>query len=728
MKLVSNIFGWLGNLFYPDLSGRRSQARGAMAGDRRKIAAATPKRNTFLNSIVWLLIVIGVVASALSFVYAVNFFSTALKRLESNPLVVNLSNDGLKANVTLGETKEPCSKLDSACWLHPKYDDSAWEKIVLPELDIKALKNYQNLIGKGNAYYRITLNIPESLINLKDEIAFTSMYINHDSYKVYINGELNYVGNGSLGNYPIIPIDRSMIDPVTKSVSVQVSGELSATAIGIRHRGALYLGPKSDLDSLTTGQERSIISFYLLFLLSKGSIFVIFSLFFFFSRNRAGLAYFLVFVFFTTVENLYPSGILITMLSEKVRILLLFSGQAIAFSALLAFYGEFYQSSFVARIVRYFLPISVLLSLYMSYDFNWGRHFFSINHLFLVSNIEIGFVTAVGVIAGFIKYRVLRKFEASESVIFSTKLLSHLSLAYLCLIVWEFGFNEYKGFDLRSLFDLGYFYFVAFLTAREFGFNEKRVVTFDAIKKEKDRMQQELQEASLIAKTFLPGRPPEWADYNISVFHEPMTESSGDWFAFVGTETSAYKHFIMCDVTGHGVQAALIVSACKTAVSMLEKTDANRSDFIAEYAKQLNSVLFQQGEGRQTTTFIGLTFEKLHNKVHYYTAAHPPPLIMRKDRKFDLLVNRQQPLGMTAEIQPNMQSSQLESDDILIVYSDGITLGTNRRLIRYVLDQDMSHPTNLAGHCIELVRAYELKDRGFITPDDTTMICFKKTA
>src|SRR5204862_7643318 len=90
--------------------------------------------------------------------------------------------------------------------------------------------------------------------------------------------------------------------------------------------------------------------------------------------------------------------------------------------------------------------------------------------------------------------------------------------------------------------------------------------------KEPARVRDELNDAAEIAKAFRPDDAPNWGDIGITAFHRSFTEASGDWYAFRESPSKRFKHFVLCDITGHGVQAALVVSICKTMLVIMGKT------------------------------------------------------------------------------------------------------------------------------------------------------------
>ncbi|NBW81500.1 CHASE2 domain-containing protein, partial [bacterium] len=114
------------------------------------------------------------------------------------------------------------------------------------------------------------------------------------------------------------------------------------------------------------------------------------------------------------------------------------------------------------------------------------------------------------------------------------------------------------------------------------------------LEKEERRLDKEMRDAIRVASVLKPEEVPEWQELDITAFHKSMSEASGDWYFFERSISGRFAHFIMCDISGHGVQAALVVSGCKTVLSMMRLTRDSlfeSADFLIGYAERLNRVL-----------------------------------------------------------------------------------------------------------------------------------------
>lgn len=207
--------------------------------------------------------------------------------------------------------------------------------------------------------------------------------------------------------------------------------------------------------------------------------------------------------------------------------------------------------------------------------------------------------------------------------------------------------------------------------------------------KEARRIAAELTDAAEMAKTFLPDPPPEWPGLRIAALHRSISHGSGDWYAFRASPSGRFRHFVLIDVTGHGVQAALMVAVCKTTLALVDQEgalDLESKDFVADYARLLNAMLCQLGNGRYIVTLAGLTFDTVRHEVRFLTAGHPSPLWSGGERgELRQLSMRASPLGFVPGLELTMNRIVPSRGDEIIAYTDGLPVRPNLRLLRTYL-------------------------------------------
>ena len=198
-----------------------------------------------------------------------------------------------------------------------------------------------------------------------------------------------------------------------------------------------------------------------------------------------------------------------------------------------------------------------------------------------------------------------------------------------------------------------------------------------ALSTENANLRAELYEAAAIANVLLPSRLPSWPGLKASVHHQPLNTTSGDWYTFESSSDKRFLHFVLCDITGHGAQAAIIVSTCKSVLSLMDQTERhvfNSADFMVDYAKRLNLTLFQNGLGMHTTTFIGVTFDRQEESFYLVCAAHPRPILMQSQKTAQRIGKQCPLLGFDPGSHYIASKYRLMPGDMLAVFTDGIVM------------------------------------------------------
>jgi serine phosphatase RsbU (regulator of sigma subunit) len=253
------------------------------------------------------------------------------------------------------------------------------------------------------------------------------------------------------------------------------------------------------------------------------------------------------------------------------------------------------------------------------------------------------------------------------------------------------------------------------------------------LEKEERRLDKEMRDAVRVASVLKPEEVPQWPELDITAFHKSMSEASGDWYFFERSKSGRFAHFIMCDISGHGVQAALVVSGCKTVLSMMRLTQDSlfeSVDFLSGYAERLNRVLYLNGEGKHTATMVGLTFDFESGKVFCVNCGHPFPVLHSvTGSKIEAFTTRaSDPIGFDSEAHFQVHERTLRAGDCLITHSDGVPVTRARRVLEKYFAES-KHGQLISGRrlCDALLKHFK-RESVEIAEDDISIVVFRRTA
>jgi len=229
------------------------------------------------------------------------------------------------------------------------------------------------------------------------------------------------------------------------------------------------------------------------------------------------------------------------------------------------------------------------------------------------------------------------------------------------------------------------------------------------------RIAEELALARRIHTSFLPKVMPQFAPYDLGGMNFPSSEVGGDYFDFVRI-TDDDLGIIMSDVAGHGVAAALLMANFRACI----RIESRAHYAIKTILERVNEFLV---ETNPPDSFVTGVYGVLNRKYHvltYSNAGHNPPLILRKGEAPRLLEVGGPILGVLPEAKYQEAQAELLPNDILLLYTDGVTEARDESDQEFGLDRlaDMAERhRNLSAH--ELARRISHEVQSFNAPDST---------
>jgi PAS domain S-box-containing protein len=196
-----------------------------------------------------------------------------------------------------------------------------------------------------------------------------------------------------------------------------------------------------------------------------------------------------------------------------------------------------------------------------------------------------------------------------------------------------------------------------------------------ARQKSEDRMKRELDEAKTLQDMLFPKTYRRFSNMEIAGHCFSSSECSGDWWHY--SEIDEKVFIWIGDATGHGLSAALITAAARSAVALIE----NFVEMSPSKAFELlNSSILQTTKGQMQMTFFMGIFDKRNKTFSYANAGHIPPLLTNLNNQ-EFLPSKLIPLndvnsprlGESLKSEFHDHTLKLSDDDIILFYTDGVS-------------------------------------------------------
>ena len=261
-------------------------------------------------------------------------------------------------------------------------------------------------------------------------------------------------------------------------------------------------------------------------------------------------------------------------------------------------------------------------------------------------------------------------------------------------------------------------------------------------------LQAEMEKGRKIQRAFLPTSIPELPGWEIAFYFHPAREVSGDFYdAFL--LPGNLVGLVIADVCDKGVGSALFMALFRSLIRVfsgqitLQGVSVPGSDsqdfdssgdqlFQALHAVSLTNdyIARQHGEeGMFATLFFGV-LDPHSGKLTYVNGGHEPLILFNRSGIKRRLTATGPVVGMMTELEYQVEQVQMEPNDFLIGFTDGVTEALSPQKMLYsrqrVLAQ-LEKPAPTASQQIEKIKA-DIFDHIGNAPqfDDITMLALHR--
>ncbi len=248
---------------------------------------------------------------------------------------------------------------------------------------------------------------------------------------------------------------------------------------------------------------------------------------------------------------------------------------------------------------------------------------------------------------------------------------------------------------------------------------------------EQQKLEEQLKVAGEIQQGLLPPPAGRIRRLAFAASAVPCDACGGDYYDYFELDDDRTA-FVLGDATGHGVPAAIMVTAAQAAIrAVLENTSDLRSA-----CKKLNRIFNRDFVEDRFITLVILIHRDSTGEVHYVNAGHVPPLLVYRKQADRVEEGRTTgpPLGMLPEISYGVESIEpLAAGDRLVLLTDGVHEARHPESGMFGLERTKAlikaHAAKPPGAFVDIVQS---DIQAFMSPasrsDDTTVLCIQAEA
>jgi sigma-B regulation protein RsbU (phosphoserine phosphatase) len=185
-------------------------------------------------------------------------------------------------------------------------------------------------------------------------------------------------------------------------------------------------------------------------------------------------------------------------------------------------------------------------------------------------------------------------------------------------------------------------------------------------------LKNDLEIAREIQQAMLPRGPYNAAGFETAGLSRPANTVGGDFYDILPLHDGRVV-VTVGDVAGKGSPAALLMALLLAILRTLVDERLEPADLVA----RLNVQVSRHAPGTRFITLLYAVYDPVSGGLTYVNAGHMPPLLMRNDGSTERLTDGGIALGMFDHSTYTTGRVTIEPDELLAIYSDGITEAEN---------------------------------------------------
>jgi sigma-B regulation protein RsbU (phosphoserine phosphatase) len=247
-------------------------------------------------------------------------------------------------------------------------------------------------------------------------------------------------------------------------------------------------------------------------------------------------------------------------------------------------------------------------------------------------------------------------------------------LIVVCILLHDYYSPRLINPEIRIFHNLSAmlcFAFVVYVIQR---YIEQREALARTVQQQRDDLLKDLELAGQVQRLFLPVGRPAIPGLEIAGMMQPAKVVGGDYYDYIPIDAHTIQ-FVIADVAGKGVPAALLMSATAAAMQL----EANHDRNMLGQVERLNAGIHALSDEERYVTLLVAEIDTDQRMIRYVNCGHNPALLFRASTGTITRLNSScPPIGLSPEEICELASENLMAGDVLVFYTDGVTEAENQ--------------------------------------------------
>ncbi|HEY7118816.1 MAG TPA: SpoIIE family protein phosphatase [Tepidisphaeraceae bacterium] len=195
---------------------------------------------------------------------------------------------------------------------------------------------------------------------------------------------------------------------------------------------------------------------------------------------------------------------------------------------------------------------------------------------------------------------------------------------------------------------------------------------------EAEEIEKQVKLAADVQQRMIPRTPPTTLPgAEFAAVYVPCYTLGGDFYDFIPLPDDNLG-LVVADVSGKGVPASLIMASVRAAL----RAYVDNVYYLYEVIRRVNQMLCRDTKPEEFVTLFYGVLDARNRRLTYCNAGHPPGLLLRNG-KITELASDNMVLGVNPDEAYKQSVIDLKTDDVLLLYTDGLTDAANFESRRY---------------------------------------------